>query len=124
MYDFEGIPPGDFTLRVVAVDPFISDRNNPYARAITRNRLWLHGDDEYCVVHVKNGGVTVDGNSMTIDFQSTGDPTGFLCSVNRIQFVECKFPLSLSLSLSLSLTHSHTHTTHTHVKGMNPALCT
>lgn len=90
MYEFEGIPPGDFTLRVVAKDPDIDDRDNPHRRALARNRLWVHGDDVFCVVHVMNDGVTVDGNSMTIDFYSTGNPTGFLCSFDRAPFVECK----------------------------------
>ena len=88
--------PGDFTLRVVAVDPLISDRLNPDRRAIARNRLWVHGDDVFCVTHLKNDGVTVNQNTMTIDFYSTGDPTGFLCSFDRGEFFECKFLLSLS----------------------------
>ena len=100
--EFTGLVPGDFTLRVVAVDPLISDRLNPDRRAIARNRLWVHGDDVFCVTHLKNDGVTVNQNTMTIDFYSTGDPTGFLCSFDRGEFFECKFLLSLSLSLSLS----------------------
>ena len=104
--EFTGLVPGDFTLRVVAVDPFISDRLNRDRRAIARNRLWVHGDDVFCVTHLKNDGVTVNQNTMTIDFYSTGNPTGFLCSFDRGEFFECKFLLSPSLSLfflSLSL---------------------
>ena len=89
--------PGDFTLRVVAVDPFISDRFNPDRRAIARNRLWVKGNAEFCTTLVRNDGVTVNQNTMTIDFYNTGEPTGYLCSFDRGEFFECKF-LSLSLS--------------------------
>ena len=90
VFELSNIPPGDFTLRVVAVDPFINDAFNPHRRAITRNRLWVHGDDTFCVVHVRNDGVSVDENTMTIDFYSTGEPSGFLCSFDRGEFFECE----------------------------------
>ena len=88
--EFTNLLPSDFTLRVVALDPFISDRNNPDRRALARNRLWVHGDDVFCVALLKNGGVSVNQNTMTIEFYSTGNPTGFLCSFNRGEFFDCK----------------------------------
>ena len=87
--------PGGFTLRVVAVDPFISDRSNPDRCAIARNRLWVKGNDEFCTILVRNDGVTVNQNTMTIDFYNTGNPTGYACSFDRGEFFECK---SLSLT--------------------------
>ena len=100
--EITGVVPGDFTLRVVAVDPFISDRFNPDRRAIARNRLWVKGNDEFCTTLVRNDGVTVNQNTMTIDFYNTGNPTGYVCSFDRGEFFACK---SLFLSLSLSLSH-------------------
>ena len=108
-YEYTGLRPGDFTLRVVAKDPFVSERSNPNFRAIARNRLWVHGDNVFCVTHLKNDGITVDQNTLTVDFYSTGNPTGFLCSFDRGEFFECKFLLSVSLSLSLSLSLMHSH---------------
>ena len=48
--EFTGVPPGDFTLRMVAVDPFISDRFNPDHRAIATLQQAL-GAWGRCVLH-------------------------------------------------------------------------
>ena len=46
---------------------------------------------DVCVVHLVNDGLMVEGNTVIIDFRTTGDtePTGFLCSFDRGRFVEC-----------------------------------
>lgn len=87
MFDRTGIPHGDYTLRVIARDP---SRPNEDA-AIARNRLWVHGDDIFCVTHLLNRGLVVNGNTVTIDFQATGIVTSYLCSVDRTEYFECKF---------------------------------
>lgn len=87
MYEMNGIPPGDYTLRIVARDP----RRPSDKKAVLRNRLRMR-DNGACIVHVMNNGLTVEGNTMTIDFLSSGKPgpTGYLCSLDRQAYVECK----------------------------------
>lgn len=86
----DGIPPGDYTLRAVARDP----RRPSAEKAILRNRIRIYNknDDRACMVHAVNNGLRVEGNTMTLDFTSTGNPgpTGFLCSLDRSKrFVKC-----------------------------------
>ena len=47
---------------------------------------------DVCVVHLVNDGITVEGNTVIVDFLTTGnvEPTGYLCSLDRARFVECK----------------------------------
>jgi hypothetical protein len=87
VFDRGGIPHGDYTLRVVARDP---SRPNE-ARAIVRNRLWVHGDDIFCVTHLMNRGFVVSGNNLTVEFQATGVVTSYLCSLDRMEYMECEF---------------------------------
>ena len=86
MFDRTGIPHGDYTLRVIARDP---SRPNERA-AIVRNRLWVHGDDIFCVTHLINRGNVVDGNTVTIEFRATGIVESYLCSLDRTEYFECK----------------------------------
>ena len=86
MFERDGIPPGDYTLRVVARDP-----SRPRERrAVARNRIWVHGDDEFCVVVLQNRARTIDGNSVTFEFEGTGLTNGYRCILDRTEFVECK----------------------------------
>ena len=59
--EFTGVPLGDFTLRMVAIDPFISDRFNPdhHVIATSQQALGTWGRC-VCVTHLKNDGVTVN----------------------------------------------------------------
>lgn len=86
VFNRSGIPPGDYTLRVIARDP---DRPNE-AVAITRNRLWMHGDDVFCITGLTNRGVVVDGNSVRIDFDTTGVVQSHRCSLDRAEYFDCK----------------------------------
>lgn len=86
VFDRTGIPHGDYTLRVIARD---LDRPNE-APAITRNRLWVHGDDIFCVTRLINRGVTVEGNTFTVDFAATGVVQSYVCSLDRTEYFECK----------------------------------
>ena len=86
MFDRTGIPPGDYTLRVVARDP---TRPLEYA-AILRNRLWVHGDSTFCATHLINGGTTVDGNTVTVEFRATGVVQDYMCSLDRGEYFPCE----------------------------------
>ena len=82
-----GIPPGDYTLRIIATDP----RRPSDKKAILRNKLRIR-DNGACMIHTISNGLRVTENRMTIDFLSTGQPgpTGYLCSLDRTRFIECK----------------------------------
>lgn len=58
--------------------------------AIVRNRLWVHGDDIFCVTHLINRGTTVDGNTVTIEFRATGIVQYYVCSLDRGEYFPCK----------------------------------
>ena len=94
------IPPGDYTLRIVATDPGRPSDEN----AILRNRIRIR-DNGVCIIHTIRNGVTVEENTMTIDFLSTGvpGPTGYLCSLDRARFVECKYYSHMLLLFITSL---------------------
>ena len=44
---------------------------------------------EICTVHLINDGVTVFGDSATVEFASTGPTTSFVCSLDRQAFTPC-----------------------------------
>lgn len=86
IYEIDGISPGDYTLRVVARDP----RRPSSEKAVLRSRIRMRSNGA-CVVHLVNDGLRVEGNTVIVDFDSTGnvEPTGYLCSLDRARFVEC-----------------------------------
>ena len=90
VYEMDDIPPGDYTLRAVARDP----RRPSVEKTILRNKIRIYGTTEgTCVVHAVNTGLTVEQNTMTIHFTSTGNPTptGYRCFLDRSKrYVECK----------------------------------
>ncbi len=60
-------------------------------RTVIRNRIWVHGDDVFCVTGTQNRALTVNGNNATVEFYSTGVVTGFTCVVDRSEIIEnCK----------------------------------
>lgn len=92
-----GILPGDYTLRAVARDP----RRPSAEKAVLRNRIRIYNisDDFTCMVHAVNDGLTVEENTMTVVFTSTGNPgpTGYRCSLDRSKrFVGCKLTCNLT----------------------------
>ena len=91
-YSRTGIPPGDYTLRVVARDPVRGDRK------VIRNRLWVHSDDAndpYCITYLINRGWRVEGRNFTVEFTATGIASGFVCTLDRMERIDCKILLTL-----------------------------
>ena len=43
-----------------------------------------------CTVHLINDGVTVNGNTATVEFASSGPTTSFQCSLDRQGFTACE----------------------------------
>ena len=46
-----------------------------------------------CTVHLINDGVTVNGNTATVEFASSGPATTFQCSLDSRGFSSCEFVL-------------------------------
>ena len=84
-FEREGVPPGDYVLRIVARDP-----SNPQDKTVLRNAVSVPEDDEFCVVGLQNRGLTVVGNSATIEFYNIGVATRFECVLDRDTIEECK----------------------------------
>ena len=78
------IPPGDYTLRVVAKDPSTGERK------VIRRSFRVSGDNTYCTVVLINRGVTVDGNSATVEFRGSGIVSQYACSVDRQEYMPCE----------------------------------
>ena len=43
-----------------------------------------------CTVHLINDGVTVDGDTATVEFTSSGPATSFQCNLDRGDFIPCE----------------------------------
>ncbi len=78
-YNYE-IPPGDYTLRIVA-------RRPSKEKAILRNKLRIR-DNGACIIHSISNGLRVTENRV---FLSTGKPGPIGYLLDRKQFVECKY---------------------------------
>ncbi|CAI8033855.1 hypothetical protein GBAR_LOCUS19094 [Geodia barretti] len=63
--EFSGLSPALYTLRVVATN----DRND---KAFIKTRFEITDDTERCTLHLINGGVSVSGNSATVEFTGRG----------------------------------------------------
>ena len=47
-------------------------------------------EEGFCLVHFINDGVTVEGNTTTIEFQGTGDFETFLCDLDKQGLEPCE----------------------------------
>ena len=90
-YRRTGIPPGDYTLRVIAYDPVRGDRK------VLRSRLWVQSDDPndgYCIIYPINRGWRVVNDTFMVEFAATGLASGanaeFECSLNGNKPVSCE----------------------------------
>lgn len=87
IFERSNIPHGDYTLRVIARDPARPSER----RTVIRNRIWVHGDDVFCVTGTQNRALTINGNNATVEFYSTGIVTNFRCVLDRSEIIEnCK----------------------------------
>ena len=59
-------------------------------RAVIRAGLWILGNNDFCTVTAINRRVTVFGNSASVEFGNTGNPTGFRCRLDGEQYSPCK----------------------------------
>ena len=82
---FANVPAGGYILQVVATGRETGNR------AEIRTRVFVPENDEFCSVNAINRLVSVSGNSASVEFSSTGNPTGFQCSVDRQSYFPCEF---------------------------------
>ena len=60
-------------------------------RTIVRNRIWVHGDNVFCVTGTQNRALTINGNNATVEFYSTGVVTGYKCVLDHSEIIyNCK----------------------------------
>ena len=90
-YNRTGMPPGDYTLRVIATDPISGERQ------VIRSRLWVHSDDAndpFCILYLRNRGWRVVKDIFIVDFAGTGAASrpdaAFECSLDRATHVPCE----------------------------------
>ena len=44
-----------------------------------------------CAIHLIGDGVTVNGDTATVQFASVGPSNSFLCSLDHQNFIQCEF---------------------------------
>ena len=69
-----------------------------------RIELVLNSSEDHCAVHLINRGLRVEENDVIVEFSTTGNATGFLCSVNREEF-QCKFMQNLLCDFTWTMSH-------------------
>ena len=81
---FSSLMPGVYTLRVVAT-------NRRPDKEFIKRRFEVTNDTERCTLHLINDGVTVAGDSATVEFSGRGPVRGFRCQLDKMEYDECKF---------------------------------
>ena len=81
---FTDLAPGRYVLRVAAT-------NSKEDRAIERRRFEISSDPSFCTTHLINRGVTVTGDTATVDFTGTGPAETFRCRLDTEPAFACKF---------------------------------
>ena len=83
---FTGLAPGKYVLRVAAT-------NSKEDRVIERRRFEISSDPSFCTTHLINGGITVRGNTATVEFAGTGPAEMFRCRLDANTAFTCKYCL-------------------------------
>ena len=92
---FTDLAPGRYVLRVAAA-------NSKEDRAIERRRFEISSDPSFCTTHLINGGVTVRGDTATVEFTGTGPTETFRCRLDTEPAFVCKYSNVLPLCLYTS----------------------
>ena len=94
---FSGLRPAIYILRVVAGDEY-----SDISSVVITRVLEITNDRERCTMHLINGGVTVTGDSATVEFTGRGPVKGYMCQLDKQETFECKTCLHL-MALTFSL---------------------
>ena len=87
---FTDLAPGRYVLRVAAT-------NSKEDRVIERRRFEISSDPSFCTTHLINGGVTVWGNTATVEFAGTGPAEMFNCRLDTKPAFACTYQMHISL---------------------------
>ena len=71
------VPPGRYVLRIEAKDITTEEKN------VISTAIELDGSEDHCTTHLINRGLRVEGQTLTVEFNSTGRFNGFTCTLNR-----------------------------------------
>ena len=80
---FTDLAPGKYVLRVAAT-------NSREDRAIERRRFEISSDPSFCTTHLINEGVTVSGDTATVEFAGIGPAETFRCKLDTEPAFACK----------------------------------
>ena len=72
--------------------------NSREDRAIERRSFEITSDPSFCTTHLINGGVTVRGDTATVEFAGTGPAETFRCKLDTEPAFACKLKLTLHVS--------------------------
>ena len=78
------VPPGKYVLRIEAKDLSSGEKN------VMTTVIELDASEDHCTTHLINRGLRVEGQTLTVEFTSTGQFDGFTCILNRRMSL-CKF---------------------------------
>ena len=81
---FTDLAPGRYVLRVAAT-------NSKEDRAIERRRFEISSDPSFCTTHLINTGVTVRGDTATVEFAGTGPAGTFSCRLDAEPAFTCTY---------------------------------
>ena len=87
---FTDLAPGRYVLRVAAA-------NSKEDRVIERRRFEISSDPSFCTTHLINGGVTVRGDTATVEFAEMGPAEMFRCRLDTEPAFACKYSNVLPL---------------------------
>jgi hypothetical protein len=86
---FSGLSSAVYTLRVVAT-------NRKPDKEFIKTRFEITEDRERCTLHLINGGVSVSGDSATVEFTGRGPADGYLCHLDKTEPFQCSSPVEVS----------------------------
>ena len=81
---FTDLAPGRYVLRVAAA-------NSKEDRVIERRRFEISSDPSFCTTHLINTGVTVRGDTATVEFTGTGPAETFRCRLDAEPAFTCTY---------------------------------
>ena len=91
------VPPGRYVLRIEAKDLSTGEKN------VMATEIKLDGSEDHCTAYLINRGLRVEGQTLTVEFTSTGQFDGFMCILNRRTSL-CKFSTENSFTYRCLLT--------------------
>ena len=94
-----GLEPADYRIRLIA-------EGDPGDRKVYRRSFTLPENPLDCSPYLTDEGISIDGNTVTFTFASTGVYSSFTCQLDRNQPVSCKPTFQSAINdIVLSILH-------------------